>query len=496
MSTPLQPLPQSLTLFRRLDESGVAYCHFKSNEHLLAGLAGVTDLDLLVARGQAGTAQDALGRAGFKRFAARFAAAHPAVEDYLGFDEVSGRLIHAHVYYALVVGAPHLKGFQLDLGGELLATRVADADTGVYTSEPAHELLLLLLRYALKARLRDRLRELLGKPFFGADARAEQAWLQARVDRPALHRLAVAHLGEAAAAIVDELAERPPSVWRLAALRRAAAPALERQRSVGPLESLALRTGRELSWWASGLNRRVLHLPVPLRRTHPAGGRIIALLGPDGSGKSTVAREVRAWLGWKVDVYPVYFGSGDGPASLLRWPLKAALALRGPRARSGPAQAGSNGHARPRISLARALWAVLLAAEKRSKMRACIRARNRGMIVVCDRYPQAQVPGFNDGPLLTGWLERGGRLRRRIAAWELQTYQRLAAIAPDLVVKLDVTPEVGRSRSPDTAPGEVERRRLALAAIDYAGCPTLAVDSLRPLADVLLDVKRGVWAQL
>jgi thymidylate kinase len=286
-------------------------------------------------------------------------------------------------------------------------------------------------------------------------------------------------------------------VRRLAALRRAAAPALEGQRSFGPLESLALRTGRELSWWASGLNRRLLHLPVPLRRTHPAGGRIIALLGPDGSGKSTVAREVRAWLGWKVDVYPVYFGSGDGPASLLRWPLKAALALRGGRRRSGPvAAAGGNGHARPRISLARALWAVLLAAEKRSKMRACIQARNRGMIVVCDRYPQAQVPGFNDGPLLTGWLERGRGLKRRIAAWELQTYQRLAAVAPDLVVKLDVTPEVGLHRSPDTAPGEVERRRAALAAIDYTGSRTLAVDSLRPLPDVLLDVKRGVWAQL
>jgi ABC-type hemin transport system ATPase subunit len=62
-----------------------------------------------------------------------------------------------------------------------------------------------------------------------------------------------------------------------------------------------------------GVNRRLLQLPVPLRRTHPAGGRIIAFLGPDGSGKSTLVQEIRRWLAWKLDIYPLYFGSGAGP---------------------------------------------------------------------------------------------------------------------------------------------------------------------------------------
>ncbi len=43
-----KPLKNALNLFRQFDESQVRYSHFKSNEHLLDGLAGRTDLDLLI----------------------------------------------------------------------------------------------------------------------------------------------------------------------------------------------------------------------------------------------------------------------------------------------------------------------------------------------------------------------------------------------------------------------------------------------------------------
>jgi hypothetical protein len=494
------PLARALALFGQFDAAGVRHCHYKSNEHLLEGLAGVTDLDVLVDRSQAPAAQAALRAAGFKRFAARFASAHPAVEDHLGFDEATGRLIHAHVYYALVVGERHLKGYELDFGAAVLETRVRDAATGVHTAEPAHEMLLLLVRYALKARLRDLLLEPFGRPVFAADARREHAWLAARLDAGTLRRVAVEHYGEPAAAMAAELARHPPTVFRLRAFRRRIAGALAGQRSHGALEAIPLRLGREALWWLSGLNKRVLHLPVPLHRTRPTGGRIFALLGPDGSGKSTVARDLRRWLAWKLDVYPVYFGSGDGPSSLLRWPLKIAVRLRGARrgSRSGTRErVPEREQARRSISPARALWAVLLAREKRSKMRACVKARHRGMLVVTDRYPQVQRPGLNDGPLLGAWLQGRPGLRRALARWEFDVYRWLALQPPDLVLKLDVTPEAGMARSPDSAPGEVERKREALRAIDYgAGCRVVELDAMQPLERVLRDVRRAVWDML
>jgi thymidylate kinase len=127
-------------------------------------------------------------------------------------------------------------------------------------------------------------------------------------------------------------------------------------------------------------------------------------------------------------------------------------------------------------------------------MRAAVRARNRGMIVICDRYPQVQTMGFNDGPLLSQWMECGSSPKRRLARWEFETYRRLTLTPPDLVVKLDITPEAATSRKPDTAPEEVARKRLAVRRIDYGpSSETLEIDAMRPLTDI---VKKAVWAQL
>jgi len=119
------------------------------------------------------------------------------------------------------------------------------------------------------------------------------------------------------------------------------------------------------------------------------------------------------------------------------------------------------------------------------------------MVVICDRYPQAQIMGFNDGPLLSAWMESGSRLKRRLARWEFETYRELARTAPDLVVKMDVPPEVAVRRKPDMRPDEVERRRAAVRQIDYGpASETLSVDGTRPLAEVQLRVRRALWELL
>jgi thymidylate kinase len=471
----LQPLEQCLQLFRAFDAAGVRYCHYKSNQHLLPALAGDTDLDILLDARHARDAQVVLGATGYKRFDAKMAASYPAVEDYLGLDEDSGQLIHVHLYHRLLVGAPHLKGYQLQYQDGILDGRVRDEASGVYTTHPNQEMQLLLLRLTLKARWRDALRELLGRPFLRGGALREYRWLQERIDPEELRRITAEQLGPRAGEMIGVLATKPPTLRQLHAFRACIASTLSRWSSYGALEALPTRLFREVAWLASGLNRRHLRLSWSLRRANPTGGRIIAILGPDGSGKSTIVKTLDKWLSWKLDVYPVYFGSGDGSASLLRLPLKLAkAALSRPRApkEGAPTESGAMGLKR-KVSPARALWAVVLAWEKRAKLRRAVRARNRGMIVLCDRFPQTQVMGFNDGPLLAPWRESGSGLRKRLADWEYEVYERVRACAPDLAIKMDVPSEVAIARKPE-----------------------LVIDSTQPLESVLLQVKTAVWKKL
>jgi thymidylate kinase len=488
LSETVQALAGALRLFEAFEKSGVVHCHFKSNEHLAAGLAGLTDLDVLVDAQHADQAQRALLESGFKRFASRWAGAYPAVEDYLACDDERARLIHVHLHYALVAGEPYLKNYRLDLGRELLQRRVIDPESGVRTSDPDAELTLLMLRLALKLRWRDGVLAWLGRPYVKASDRRELDWLMARSKLRQVCEFAEQTLGAEVARTMHQLLVAGPHVSRLRRLRAYARHSLVEQRTYGQAAALALRALREAARWFSVANRRLLGLPVVTRRANPRGGRIVAFLGPDGSGKSTLVRETASWLGWKLDVYQSYFGSGDGPVSLLRWPLKLAL---GAYRRARPA--ARSGARRGALHRVRWIWAIALAFEKRKRMRRVIRARNRGLIVVCDRYPQAQVEGFNDGPLIVAWLDTSG-WRGRVARWERGVYRELAANAPDVAIKLDVTPEQASARKPDVERAEVSRRRTALAAIDYGPrCRHVLLDADRPLEEVLRDVQRAVW---
>jgi thymidylate kinase len=501
------PLEATLQLFRRFDEAGVSYCHFKSNANLLRGLAGETDLDILADRRQARAIELTLLESDLRRFRSTFAAGYPAVEDYIGFDPGKGRLIHVHLHYRLVLGEKHLKNYQLDLAETLLRSRVADLATGIYKSDPHHELYLLLIRAALKIRWRDFAMELCGKPFVRGHLQQEFAWLLSQTEVSEVDSITSHELGPHAAACVSDILSGGPSIWRLRALRSRAAENLSWHCRIGPISAPIARLARELYGIAGALNRCLMHRPMPFRRTSHTGGFSVAFLGTHGAGKSTVANEIRQWLAWKLDVHFVYFGSGAGPSSLLRWPMKALLRFRrGARTAypaDGPQDRGRRASVRERpreaawLGWARAAWALALALEKRSKLKSCLRARSRGMIVVCDRYPQVQTLGYNDGPLLGAWLESRSRLRRHLARTEYRVYERAARLAPDLVIRLDVPPEVAARRRPAESLEELQRRREVVREVRYGeNCRFCEIDASKPLDEVLLAVKRAIWRQL
>jgi thymidylate kinase len=143
-------------------------------------------------------------------------------------------------------------------------------------------------------------------------------------------------------------------------------------------------------------------------------------------------------------------------------------------------------------SMSMVLWAIAVALDKRAKLTAALRATNRGIFVLTDRYPQDQIRHFNDGPLLTRVTMVPSWLR-----WvEAAVYARARRFPPDLVIKLTVTPETAARREPSMDPAIIRDRIAALQRLEFPGARVVCVDAEQALPSVISAVKREIWRLL
>jgi ABC-type lipoprotein export system ATPase subunit len=74
-----------------------------------------------------------------------------------------------------------------------------------------------------------------------------------------------------------------------------------------------------------------------------SGGLTIAVIGADGSGKSTIVNELRNWLSWRLTVHTYYMGSQrpSAMAKAIGWGFRlAAYAYRACRILIGERNVG------------------------------------------------------------------------------------------------------------------------------------------------------------
>jgi thymidylate kinase len=497
-------------LVTRLHEEAVPYCVWKGSVRLRAALSGEKDLDLLVHEQSARRLAGILRDVGFKRFPSASGRGVPGVEDHFAVDAPTGTLVHLHLHFMLVPTRTNPLGYRMPWERTVLRSRVLAEGHDVYVASPHVELVLFLVREALAAGTRELS---LGKasraPCFEGARLAEFRWLVAQVREQRLFEVARDLLGDEVACLMTAMLGGSPSTGQLAVLCARVEPRLRAYRVRGAFEALRRRV---LQWWRLAYAALGLRAPSLAGRTPPGGGLVVTLVGPDGSGKSTLVRELTRWLAPKVRVVSVYMGSGSGRASLPRRFLRliesiAGSLLRAQRGRRAPAldapeaPAGSELRRRQAPGRAAVLWRILkglaLAREQRARLARVEQARRRGAVVICDRFPQAQVMGVSDGPLLSEWLDDRSWLRRTAARAELAAYQAATAVPPDLVVKLHVAPDVAWHRKRDMSLDALCRRVQAVRALHFPG-PTRVVDldAERPFAEVLLDVKQAIWSCL
>jgi hypothetical protein len=484
--------PVLLEVFNEFHRQQISYCYWKSSRRLQAVLAGEGDVDLLVARSDQHRAQAILLELNFKLFPSVADRDHPATLTFLGHDERGGHLIHIHLHFQLILGERILKNYRLPWEEVLLTRAILLPTLPIRILEPTSEAVLLVARACLELRRADPMTLHVWQATTRKFA-LDRADLATRVDRTALRGLAADLLSEDLADLVSDAFYSEQPLETQLRLRRRMRKYCAVYRSYNAVEARARSVGRALLWVAGALNKRLVQAPRPWNRRAPGGGFMVAIIGVDGSGKSTSVTAMRAWLGSKVDVVPIYFGTGDGRPSLFLRPFKLMMPLimrvlkRKPKCAShGKSSGGAPGLL---YSLLLMVWAVAVAVDKRKKLAAARRGINRGLIVITDRYPQNQILGFNDGPLLTRLTVVPCWLRR----FEGAAYTLARRLPPDLVIKLVVTPETAARREPNMDPAVIRERIASLQRLTFPGAHVVCVDAEQPLAEVIRAVKHEIW---
>ena len=278
--------------------------------------------------------------------------------------------------------------------------------------------------------------------------------------------------------------------------------AVRRQQGIGPLvawRNWAVHWTRRVSF--SILRRITRHLPGrEANKRSLCKGCVVALVGPDGVGKSTQSLRLREIFGRKFRSTSVYLGSNDGSWMKFRTKLRPA---RTPNSTAAPAvtNLASSGNKRNKEergafhSVGSAIWRVLVAGNRYLGVVRALRLAKSGALVITDRWPQNIVEGILDGPSATPASRY--RLARMLWHLEKRLYRAMARYAPDFTIHLECDYASSHARKPgDIDPADFDRRIALMHLLRERDNNIAVVDARAETDTVTAQLFVLIWQQL
>jgi thymidylate kinase len=487
-------------LFAVFDKRQIRYSHWKSNQHLTDGLCGLTDLDLLADKRQSKEVEYSLRLAGFKRVKTQKWSEYPEIEDWLGFDSESGKLIHVHLHYQLLMGKRYVKELHLPVEDILIDRSIRDSRHGLLINDPNLEMLLLIIRIGLKTRLTRLIINSKRKKVLPANMLAEFQYLRENLNEKDLRYFADLVFGKDSADKIVKIIEEGKyyRADRIYKIKKIINISLTKNFRFDRLTCWKLYYSRKLIRVIALVKKR-LNFNSLTGKKFPKGGKIITVVGCDGSGKSSIVAELDRWLSWKNDVAHLYMGSGDGNVGIFTrlkkikdlfiGKLKKKKSLKHRLLRNpNKLRAFLN-------YTVQTLFYFALARERYRKVLKGYQLRSNGKIVLTDRYPQNEFKGIYDGPHINSDGNHCFHFKHLQAA-EQRIYKRIEQFPPDLVLKLKIPLEISRLRKPDENLDIIRRKIEITERLKFRNAGIVDIDAAKPLDEVLLQVKKAVWETL
>ncbi len=487
--------PSTLSLVYRLckalDTEEVVYCHWKSNEAIDRSESGENDLDLLVGRGDVACFSEILCRLGFIETRGPAASELPGIVNYYGYDAAADKIVHVHAHYQLVIGHDLTKNYHLPIERPYLESAVQD---GLFRiPAPEFELVVFVIRMMLKHAAPDTF--FAGYGALSAREQRELDYLQDRADLLKVHGILKQHLPCVEASLFDKCLRSLRGdcrVWTRVGAGRQLQTRLNAHARRSYLSDVCLKPWRRL---CTAIRRRVFGR-LPGERL-ARGGAIIAVVGGDGAGKSTAIEELDSWLSKDFQAGRVHLGKPPWlwTTVAVRGTLKLGRLLGLWEFRKSPIRYTVNGEETVFPGFPALLREVCTAHDRYRAYAKARRTAAKGGLVICDRYPLAQIKlmedlepdlVFNNGPktrLVTFLVRLGQGYHRRI-------------MPPEILIVLRVDPQVAVLRKTNEQAESVRARCQEVWEADWRLIPAHVIDASRPKAEVLSELKSHIWSRL
>ena len=473
-------------LCKTLAAQKIDYCHWKSNTFLHRSASGDNDLDLLINRSHVQCFTEILCGLGFKEALLPKDEELPGVRDYYGYDQKSGRLVHVHAHFQLILGSDLSKNYRLPLEQVYLGSSVQGDLFRV--PAPEFELVVLVIRMVLKHSTWDSVLMRHGK--------------LSSTERHELDDLSTEETLAKVGAVLLHLPGLSRSLFDLCLQSLQPDCPLWTLVKAGEQLQKVLRTCARTPHWLDVILKFSCRIWQPILRRgfkyapknrFANGGLFIAIVGGDGAGKTTVIDELYKWLSGKFEVKKLHVGTPawSWTTTIIRGILKIGTLLRLYPFEGDVYEEASQPHGVP--------WFIRAVCTARDRYLTYLQARrfsSNGSLVLCDRY---SFPGFMkmDGPQCEHAIANAKKINwflKFLVNKEEYYYQQIKL--PDLLIVLKADPEITVRRKTNETQASVRARSTEVWGLDWKKLSAFEIDANRSREEALSQVKALVWEHL
>ncbi|WP_186756782.1 nucleoside/nucleotide kinase family protein [Echinicola salinicaeni] len=460
-----------------MQQEGIRFAHWKGNQHILEGLEGQSDIEILVDPKHKQAFETVMKKLNFKKARSPKWNTYPQVEDWIGFDKETGNLLHLHTHYTIVTGVKYVKHLYLPWLEEYFSQLKTDEKSGWPIPKPELESIVLMIRIWAKMPLKKRIKkspevqEKRVEELIGLLKQCEDENLLATCDQlklkipegfiDSIQKIKLEHNKKAIIQLSKFFYDQVKKHYRKS--------------------------------WISSLVRSYYYTyylkvtsfffpffsPMSYKKKLVTGGKIMALIGSDGAGKSTLSKDIVNWLTFKLDTHYFYLGKYPFIQSYNKVLFSISNLI----------------HSKSKVSkklrkLLGDYYYLILPKKKINMLQLAKKISQDGSLIICDRFPQNNVWGMHDGP----HLQNGAQSKHAAKEWAL--FKKIEKMEPDMIFKLRVSPEIAAQRKSTHDTTSIKQKCENLDNISFMNAKVIEVDACMPYDKVLLKIKNEIWNNL